>query len=158
MRRVRYKNGELDETDRAILSLLAKEGRMAMKDLAMQVGLSPPSVIERVRRLEETGVIEGFGARVNPSAIGLPLAVYIRVRPMPGELGRVAKLLVSIPEITECDRITGEDCFIAKAHVASVIDLERVIDKLLPHATTNTSVVQSTPVPQRLPAAAGPKA
>jgi len=127
---------------------------MAMRDLAAEVGLSPPSVIERVRRLEETGVIEGFGARVNPGAIGLSLAVYIRIRPMPGELARVCDLLATIPEIAECDRITGEDCFIAKAHVASVIELERVIDRLLPHATTNTSVVQSSPVPPRLPATA----
>jgi Lrp/AsnC family leucine-responsive transcriptional regulator len=72
---------------------------------------------------------------------------------MPGELNRVAAILTSIPEITSCDRVTGDDCFIAKAQVPNVVDLERLINGLLPYASTNTCVVQSTLVAQRLPAA-----
>jgi Lrp/AsnC family leucine-responsive transcriptional regulator len=151
VRRSRYQNGGLDRIDAEILRALSADGRIAMKDLAAAVGLSAPSVTERVRRLEETGVIEGYGARINPQAIGLPLAVYIRVRPMPGELSRVSDLLAGMPEVIECDRVTGDDCFVAKALVASVEDLEGVIDRLLPHATTSTSVIQSSPVKRRVP-------
>lgn len=148
-------NGGIDELDAQILRLLSDDGRIAMKELAASVGLSAPSVTERVRRLEDLGVIEGYTIRVNPQAIGLPLAVYIRVRPMPGELARVGALLASKPEIIECDRVTGDDCFIAKALVASVAEIETLIDVLLPYATTNTSLIQSSPVPRRMPEIAG---
>ncbi len=70
---------------------------------------------------------------------------------MPGELGRVAEILKDIPEIATCDRVTGEDCFIARVHVRSIIDLERVIDRIIPYAMTNTAIIQSSPVPARLP-------
>ncbi len=151
LKRIRYVNGGIDELDAAILRLLAGDARMPMKDLANAVELSAPSVAERVRRLEEAGVIEGYTTRIRRDAIGLPIAAYIRVRPMPGELSRVAELLASMPEIVECDRVTGDDCFIAKAFTASVAELEALIDRLLPRATTNTSVVQSSPVALRLP-------
>jgi Lrp/AsnC family transcriptional regulator, leucine-responsive regulatory protein len=157
MKRVRYVNGEIDEIDAQILRTLAEEGRLAMKDLAARIGLSAPSATERVRRLEDVGVIEGYGAKINAQALGASLAVYIRVRPMPGELAHVAELLAGKPEIVECDRVTGDDCFVAKAFVPSVDDLERLIDDLLPFATTNTSVIQSSPVRRRMPAIPRPR-
>jgi len=152
MKRVRYVDGALDALDTAILAALAKDARTPMRELAQKIGLSAPSTTERVRRLETAGVIEGYTVRVNPGAIGLPLAAILRIRPMPGELNRVADLLTAIPEITSCDRVTGDDCFIAKAQVPSVADLESLIDGLLPYASTNTCVVVSTLVAQRLPA------
>ncbi|CAN5463433.1 Lrp/AsnC family transcriptional regulator [soil metagenome] len=152
MKRPRYTNGHLDGLDEKILFHLGRDGRLPMKDLAGLIGLSAPSTTERVRRLEETGIIEGYAARINPAAAGLMLAAYIRIRPMPGELKRVADLVVSISAIIECDRVTGDDCFIAKAHFASVAELEAVIDRILPFATTNTSVIQSSPVARRMPA------
>jgi DNA-binding Lrp family transcriptional regulator len=94
-------------------------------------------------------VIQGYTARVNPKALGLPLAVWLRVRPLPGQLRKVAEFLQELPEIVECDRITGEDCFIARAYVRSVEDLERLIDTIIPYATTNTSIIQSSPVERR---------
>ena len=109
-------------------------------------------VVEEKRLEVEAGVIEGYTVRINPEAIGLPLAAILRIRPMPGELNRVADILTGIPEITACDRVTGDDCFIAKAQVPSVADLESLIDGLLPYASTNTCVVVSTLVTQRLPA------
>ena len=151
MKRIRYLDGPLDAVDERILALLAADGRISMRELAQQVGLSAPSATERVRRLEEAGVIEGYAARVDPGSIGLPVGAYLRVRPMPGELGRVAELLESLPGIVSCDRVTGEDCFIAKVQVASVGALERLIDGLLPYASTNTSVIVSETVAQRLP-------
>jgi Lrp/AsnC family transcriptional regulator, leucine-responsive regulatory protein len=152
MKRVRYIDGALDALDTAILSALAADARTRMRELAQKIGLSAPSTTERVRRLEAAGVIEGYTVRVNPGAIGLPLAAILRIRPMPGELNRVAQILTAIPEITSCDRVTGDDCFIAKAQVPSVADLESLIDGLLPYASTNTCVVVSTLVAQRLPA------
>ena len=88
MKRLRFQNASLDAVDATILRVLAKDARMTMSDLARAVGLSPPSVTERVRRLEEAGVIQGYSAVVDPAALGLPLAAYIRIRPMPGQLPR----------------------------------------------------------------------
>ena len=84
--------------------------------------------------------------------IGLPIAAWLRVRPLPGELSRVADILRDLPEIVECDRVTGDDCFIAKAHVRSMEHLEKIIDRIIPFAMTNTSIIQSSPVGRRLPA------
>lgn len=141
---------EIDAIDARILVRLAENARMTTADLARSVGLSPPSVAERIRRLEDRGVITGYGARITPAAVGYPVSAWIRIRPVPGELTRVAELIRDIPEVAECDRVTGEDCFIARVHVASLMDLERIIDKIIPYAMTNTAIVQSSPVPTRL--------
>jgi Lrp/AsnC family leucine-responsive transcriptional regulator len=151
MKRLRYENGPLDAVDVRILKALAEDARTSVAELARGVGLSAPSVSERVRRLEDAGVIEGYTVRINPRALGLALAAWVRVRPMPGQLKKVAEILSTLPEVVECDRITGDDCFIARAHVRSVEDLEALIDRLLPYAMTNTSVIQSSPVPRRPP-------
>jgi Lrp/AsnC family leucine-responsive transcriptional regulator len=141
----------LDELDVAILKALVENARVPIKTLARRIGLSSPSTAERIRRLEEAGVIEGYSARLNPAALGLPLAVLIRIRPLPGELDRVAKLLGKKASVVECDRVTGDDCFVAKAHVQTVAELERLIDDILPLATTNTAIIQSSPVKRRMP-------
>jgi Lrp/AsnC family leucine-responsive transcriptional regulator len=155
VRRTRHVNAELDAVDVALLTALVGDARTPMKTLARLVNLSAPSAAERVRRLEESGVIEGYGARLNAPALGLPLAALIRIRPLPGQLARVAKLLAAQPQVVECVRVTGDDCFVAKALVQSIIELERLIDALLPHATTNTSLIQSSPVTPRMPAVPG---
>ena len=151
MNRLRSQNGDLDATDTKLLDLLVANARTPTAELARVVGLSAPTVAERVKRLEEAGVIAGYSAKIAPSALGLPISVWLRIRPVPGELNRVVKIIQSISEITECDRVTGEDCFLARAHLASVADLERIIDRIIPYAMTNTSIVQSSPVPRRLP-------
>lgn len=151
MKRLRYENGSLDATDLKLLKMLAADARVSIAELARVVGLSSPSTSERIRRLEEAGVIEGYTVKINPKAVGLPLAAWLRIRPIPGQLQKVADILRDIPEIVECDRITGEDCFIARAHVESVEALERLIDQLIPYSMTNTSIIQSSPVSRRLP-------
>src|SRR5262245_31688039 len=151
MKRLRYENGVLDATDAKLLDALAADARASLAELARLVGMSPPSVSERLKRLEETGVIVGYTTLIDPKALGLPLAVWLRIRPLPGQLRKVASLLQELSEVVECDRITGDDCFIARAYVRSVEDLERLIDKIIPYATTNTSIVQSSPVERRLP-------
>ncbi|GEN26045.1 Lrp/AsnC family transcriptional regulator [Halomonas cupida] len=151
MKTLRYKNYGLDEIDETILTILVENGRTTTAELARKVNLSSPSVAERVRRMEDAGVITGYSASISPEAIGLPIAVWLRVRPVPGEMQRVAEILKGIPEITQCDRVTGEDCFLARAHLASIADMERVIDQIVPYAMTNTSIIQSSPVEKRLP-------
>lgn len=151
MKRLRYENGSLDELDAKILRALTEDARTSMAELARLVGLSPPSVSERVRRLEEAGVIQGYRAQVDPRALGLMLSAYLRIRPIPGQLKKVATVLQGLEAVVECDRVTGEDCFIAKAHIRSVEELEKLIDQVMPYAMTNTSIIQSSPVERRLP-------
>jgi Lrp/AsnC family leucine-responsive transcriptional regulator len=151
MKRLRYENGGIDPVDAKILRALAKDARTSTAELSRTVGLSAPSVSERVKRLEESGVIEGYSVKINAVALGLPLAAWLRIRPIPGQLQKVAEILRALPEIVECDRVTGEDCFIARAHLRSVADLERLIDEIIPYAMTNTSIIQSSPVERRLP-------
>ncbi len=151
MKNLRYKNNPLDQIDGLILQSLAGDARTSTAEIARKVGLSPPSVAERIKRLEEAGVITGYTATIDPRALGLELAAWIRIRPMPGQFRKVADIVSKLPAIVECDRITGEDCFIARAHVRSVGELEALIDEIIPHAMTNTSLVQSSPVERRLP-------
>jgi Lrp/AsnC family transcriptional regulator, leucine-responsive regulatory protein len=151
MRRLRSQNTDPDAVDARILSVLAADARISVAELARMVGLSPPSAAERIRRLEEAGVIEGYAVAIDPRALGLTVAAWIRIRPLPGELKTVAGILRELPEIVECDRVTGEDCFVARAHLKSIEDLERLIDQIIPHAMTTTSIIQSTLVKRRPP-------
>lgn len=151
MKRIRYENGEIDAIDAKILKTLAMNARVSIADLSRSIRLSGPTVAERIKRLEEAGVIETYTLTISPKALGLPIAAWLRIRPLPGQLQKVADILRGLPEIVECDRITGEDCFIARAHVPSVEALEKLIDHIIPHAMTNTSIIQSSPVKRRLP-------
>lgn len=151
MKRLRYLDHGLDEIDAAILEALIDNARLSLAEISRRVGLSPPSVAERVRRLEEAGVISGYTLNINSAALGLPIAAWLRIRPLPGKLQKVIDILRSLSEVVECDRITGDDCLLARAHVPSVEDLEALIDEIIPFATTNTSIIQSSPVPRRLP-------
>jgi Lrp/AsnC family leucine-responsive transcriptional regulator len=151
LKRLPIENEALDVVDRRILRILLEDARTSVAEIARRVKMSAPSVAERMKRLEESGTVEGYRVAIDPAALGLPLGAWLRVRPVPGELGRVAEILKSIPEIAACDRVTGEDCFIARVQVRSVADLERVIDRIIPYAMTNTAIVQSSPVPARLP-------
>jgi Lrp/AsnC family leucine-responsive transcriptional regulator len=138
-----------DETARRILEELQRDGRLSLAELGRRVGLSPPAVAERVSRLERDGVITGYHARIDPRALGFALGVVIRVRPAPREIAKVAALARETPEVVECHRITGEDCFFMKAHVRDVEHLEEVIDRFVIFGQTTTSIVQSSPVPGR---------
>ena len=139
-------NGVLDSTNLRILAELQRDPRLSMAELGRRIGMSAPAVTERVRRLEETGVIRGYRLDVNPAALGLPITVYIRVRPDPGQLPKIAQLAQSIPQVVECHRITGEDCFILKAHIPAMDQLDQLLDRVLLYGATTTSIVQSSPV------------
>lgn len=139
----------LDEINLRLLAELQADPRLPMTALGRRVGMSAPAVTERVRRLEEGGVIRGYRLDVDPAALGLPLMAYIRVRPNAGYLPRVAELARAIPEVVECHRITGDDCFIVKVHLPAMDHLDHILDRFLLLGTTTTSIVQSTPVPVR---------
>ena len=139
----------LDDTNRRILRELQQDARLTMAELGRRVGLSSPAVVERVRTLEQRGVIKGYRAEVDPRALGLTLTVVIRIRPAPRELRKVAELAQTTPEVVECHRITGEDCYFMKAHVRDVEHLEEVIDHFTVLGQTTTAIAQSSPVADR---------
>jgi Lrp/AsnC family leucine-responsive transcriptional regulator len=141
----------LDETDQRILEVLLGDSRASLKSLAEQVGLSSPSVSERLRRLEERSVIRQYTVEIDPQALGFTLQAMVRVRPMPGKLHIVQRLLEEIPEIGECDKVTGEDCFIARLYVRSIDQLDHILDRVADHAETNTAIVKTQPVRRRPP-------
>ncbi len=140
----------LDDVNIQLLKELQQEPRLTMSELGRRVGMSAPAVTERVRRMEEAGIILGYRLDVNPAALGLPITLYIRIRPSPGQLPKVAELARQIPEVVECHRITGEDCFILKAYIPAMDQLDRILDAFLIYGSTTTSIVQSSPVPLRV--------
>jgi Lrp/AsnC family leucine-responsive transcriptional regulator len=142
----------LDSRNQKLLAALLKNPRASVTDLARKVGLSAPATRERMLRLEEAGVITGWRVEIDPQALGFPIAVLIRVRPMPGQLPKIAKLAQSLPQVTECHRITGEDCFLMRVHLRALDELDGLLDKFLIYGQTTTSIVQSSPVaPRSLP-------
>lgn len=138
-----------DATNVELLTRLIDNPRITTSELARHVGLSAPTVRERVQRLEEAGVIAGYKVELSPKALGYPVTVIVRVRPMPGQLSKIAELARDIPNVVECHRITGDDCFLVKAHLESLDDLDGLLDRFLAHGQTTTSIVQSSPIPPR---------
>lgn len=143
----------LDSTDRQIIAELAQDGRIPFAELGRRVSLSAPAVTERVRRLEQTGVITGYRAEIDPRALGYALTAIVRVKPAVRQLSKIAELAADIPQIEECLRITGEDCFYMKLHLGSIEELPSVLDRFLLYGETITSIVNATPVPRRDPPA-----
>ena len=144
-----YEPKEIDGVDLRILGELQADGRLSLAELGRRVGLSAPAVADRVQRLEETGVITGYHADVDPRAVGFPVTVMVRINPAVRVLPRIAKIAEEIPEIVECHRITGDDCFIFTAHLRNVHDLEPILDRFAPYGRTTTSLVHAATVPRR---------
>ena len=138
-----------DPVNLALLRELSADPRVTTSELARRVGMSAPAVRERVQRLEESGVIVGYRTDLSPKALGYPITVIVRVRPMPGQLPKIVELARETPNVVECHRITGEDCFLMKVHLESLDSLDGVLDRFLVYGQTTTSIVQSSPVPPR---------
>lgn len=124
------------------------DARIRTAELGRRVGLSAPATAERLRRLEESGVV-AYRAEVDPRALGYPISAVIRVSPTGGDLRQIPEVARSVPEVTECYRITGEDCYFMTLHLRSVNDLEPVLDRFTPFGRTTTSIIHSAPVPRR---------
>jgi Lrp/AsnC family leucine-responsive transcriptional regulator len=140
---------QLDETNRLLLRELHADPRVTMSALARKVGMSAPAVTERVQRMQRAGVITGFSMSVDPAALGLPVTAFVRVRPAARQLARIADLAESMEQVSECHRITGEDCFLVKVHAATIPELEETLDRFLMYGQTVSSIVVTTPVPPR---------
>jgi Lrp/AsnC family leucine-responsive transcriptional regulator len=141
----------LDQIDRKIVAELVADGRLPIAELGRRVHLSSPAVSERVQRLEQGGVITGYRAVIDPRALGYQMTAIVRVKPAPGQIQRIAKLAVEIPEIGECHRITGEDCFYLKLYLRSIDELASILDRFLAHGETTTSIINNSPIVHREP-------
>ncbi len=148
---LQFGKSSLDETDARILTALDADSRLSMRELASVVGMSAPSVSERVRRLEAAGIIRGFTLDVDTRAIGYQIRAMVRIRPLPGKLHLVEKLIQDRPEFIECDKITGDDPFLARLVVRSIEQMDDVLEALSEHAVTSTAVIKGTSVKKRLP-------
>ena len=140
-----------DEIDQLLISALMQDSRSSLKTLASLSGLSSPSVAERIRKLQEREVIKGYTLEVDPKAFGYQLQAIIRIRPLPGQLQEVERQIQNIPQFIECDKVTGDDCFIARLHVRSIEQLDSLLDGLNAYAETNTAIIKKSPVKRRLP-------
>ena len=139
----------VDKISWKILAELQQDARLSFAELGRRVGLTTPAVIERVRRLEEAGIITGYRAEINPSKIGLPILAFIRMSIAGVDFSQIIKVAEDSPEVLECHRGTGGDSFIFKVAVQSVEHLQTVIDRLTPFGITTTSIVLSSPITRR---------
>ncbi len=139
----------LDDLDWRLLEALQDDGRASYADLGRLVGLSPSAVTERVRRLEESGVITGYRCEVDPEKLGLAIMALVRLRYPHGNYKPFRALLATTPEVTEAHHVTGEDCFVLSVRARSMRHLEEVTGRIAGLGSVTTSVVYSTPLPRR---------
>lgn len=140
----------LDEIDRKILKEMQKDARTSYAELGRRVGLTTPAVIERVRKLEDAGIITGYRADIDTAKAGLPITAFIRMSITGVDYSHIIEVAESSKEVLECHRGTGGDSFIMKVAVASVEHLQEVIDRLVPYGITTTTIVLSSPVKRRI--------
>ncbi|MFD9778049.1 Lrp/AsnC family transcriptional regulator [[Kitasatospora] papulosa] len=138
-----------DATDWRILDVLQRDGRATFAELARAVSMSPSAVTERVRRLEEVGVIRGYTAVVDPERLGMPILALVRLRYPNGNYKPFHDLTASTPEILEAHHVTGDDCFVLKVTARSMRHLEEVTGRIGTLGSVTTSIVYSSPLPRR---------
>lgn len=144
----------VEEIDRAIVDALTADGRLSYTDLAEKVGLSVSAAHQRVRRLEQRGVIRGYSARVDYTAIDLPLTAFVAIRPLDmAQADDAPERLAGLAEIESCYSVAGDDHYLLLVRVASPHDLERLLQEIrgAANVTTRTTVVLSTPYEARAP-------
>jgi Lrp/AsnC family leucine-responsive transcriptional regulator len=134
-------NGKLDAKDVAILEALQADGRVALSELGRKIGLSQPAMSERVQRLEDCGIIKGYGARIDPQALGLTMAAIIRLKTAHEHIRQCLKTFHELPYVTEVHRVTGDDCFVLKVVVPTPDKLATIVDAIGRFGQVTTSVV-----------------
>ena len=139
----------LDARNVKLLRLLRDDPRGSVSEMARRIGMSAPAVRERIQRLEEAGIIRGYRVELDARALGYPISAFVRVRPIPGKLAKIGELAERLPQVVECHRITGEDCFVMRVYLERLEDLDPLLDRFLAFGQTTTSLVQSSPVPPR---------
>jgi Lrp/AsnC family leucine-responsive transcriptional regulator len=141
----------LDQLDRSLLRELSRDARLSWRELATMTGVSAPTVRERIRRLEATGVITGFGVELSPKALGYSLEAIVRIKPFPGKVHLLAEKIITSDRIVQCDKVTGEDAFVARMLLRDISELDSLLEGFSTHASTQTAVVKSSPVRMRPP-------
>ena len=139
----------LDDTNRQILSLLQEDARLSYSEIGRRVGLTAPAVAERVRRLEEAGIITGYHAAVDPAALGYPVTVYIHVTANDGRCDAIRDYATDQPSVTECYCVTGGNDILIKGSFESVQALESIVRSLTRYGSVSTSLVLSNYLPHR---------
>jgi Lrp/AsnC family leucine-responsive transcriptional regulator len=140
----------IDEIDRNIVKELQLDARVSYAELGRRVGLTTPAVIERVRKLEDAGVIIGYRAEIDTAKVGLPITAFVRMSITGVDYSHIIEVAEQSNEVLECHRGTGGDSFIMKVAVSSVEHLQEVIDRLVPYGITTTTIVLSSPVKRRI--------
>lgn len=141
------RGGPMDAVDARILAILQDDGRISMRDLGAAVGLSGPAVAERVRRLEESGIVRGYRAVVAPARLGWQIGAFISVALPDGRTPHEFEAYAAeAPEILECHRITGDDCYLLRVALPDIATLETVLERIKRYGRTRTSILLSSPV------------
>src|SRR6476661_7969445 len=140
----------IDEIDKKILARLQRHARTSYTELGRQIGLTTPAVIERVRKLEDAGVITGYRVDIDTAKVGLPITAFVRMSITGVDYSHIIEVAQESNEVLECHRGTGGDSFIMKVAVSSVEHLQEIIDKLTPYGITTTTIVLSSPVKKRI--------
>jgi Lrp/AsnC family leucine-responsive transcriptional regulator len=138
----------LDDVDRRIVAELYGDARLRVAELGRRVGLSPPAVAERLRRLTDRGALR-VQAEIDPRALGYGICAIVRVSPSTRDLTLIPDTARELPQVTECHRITGEDCYLLKLYLRSIEELAPILDHFTPLGRTTTSIVNATPIPRR---------
>ncbi|EIM75916.1 AsnC family transcriptional regulator [Nitratireductor aquibiodomus RA22] len=141
----------LDNLDLMLLRALCRDARLSWRELASLTGVSAPTVRDRVRRLQDMGVIQGFVAELSAKALGYTLEAIVRFKPFPGKVHLLSEMIVMTDRIVQCDKVTGEDAFVARILLKDISELDEVLEAFSAHASTQTSVVKSSPVRMRSP-------
>ncbi len=141
----------IDAVDRVLIDLLSENARLSLKQLAAESGLSSPATAERLRRLHERGVIRRFTVEIDHKALGFALEAIVRIRPLPARVHILEKLIRENPHIVECDKVTGDDCFVARVVVRSIEQIDTIMNEIADNAMSSTAIVKSQPVKRRLP-------
>ena len=140
----------LDELDRKILREIQEDARTSYAELGRRIGLTTPAVIERMRKLEDAGIVTGYRAEIDPAKVGLEIIAFIRMSITGVDYSHIIEVAQASDEVLECHRGTGEDSFIMKIAVRSVEHLQDVIDRFTPYGITTTTIVLSSPVTRRI--------
>lgn len=141
----------LDPLDHTILRELSHNARLSWRELASRVGVSAPTIRDRIRRLEDNGVITGFSVELCPKALGFTLEAIVRFKPFPGKVHILADQIIASPRIVQCDKVTGEDAFVARILLRDISELDGLLEAFSAHASTQTAIVKSSPVRMRQP-------
>ncbi len=151
MKQALFLSSALDTVDTALIRALTDNARQPVSALAQLVGLSAPSVSERLRRLESSGLLTGYTVDLDLKALGYRLQAIVRVKPLPGQLHWVQRLLEDQPAVIECDKVTGDDCFIVRIVLRDIEELDVILESFSERAETNSAIVKASPVSRRLP-------